>query len=254
MAQSYRLTGPQGYRSRITLASPATNISRRTGKTPAFILDLDQTIWDTTDEAKAIEEDLIFRLKPQKGFLEASDWTAWTKAAQDVEPIDEMVSFVRGLQESGLKPVIMTARDRRNEPMIRSTLKKYGISADHIMTRGLSQAQQDMPSDLLKVKMMEKTSNRFNFLAMLDDSGANLKGAHGFGVPLTIQPEKKAFDSLEASITRGLHIASSIDTRTLQRAERTVEPVVRMGVQGEKTASRIIEGLAQAMRVMGKSV
>lgn len=115
MAQTYRLTGPQGARSRISVGSPANNISRRFGKVPAFILDLDQTIWDTSDEAKAIEDDLVFRLKKEKGFLVAKDWDEWTKAASEVRPIPEMVDFTKRLQSQGITPVIMTARDEANK-------------------------------------------------------------------------------------------------------------------------------------------
>lgn len=250
---SFRLTGPQGARSRVTVGRPASNISRRSGKTPAFILDLDQTIWDVTDEAKSIEDDLIFRLKKEKGFLTAKDWSAWTKAAADVKPIPEMVEFVKGLQESGIKPVIMTARDEQNRGMIRSTLKEYGISTDHLMLRGLSQTQQDMPSDVLKVNMMKKVSGQFNFLAMLDDSASNLKGAYRFGVPLSIQPEKSGFDSLEASLVRGAKLSEVAGIRGMTKAERAVEPIVRAGgtgVMSPGTLKNIISSTENAIKIM----
>jgi hypothetical protein len=229
------------------------NISRRSGKEPAFILDLDQTIWDVTDEAMNIENDLIFRLKPEKGFLEASDWKKWAKAAADVKPRSDMVDFVLGLQESGIKPVIMTARDRSNLDMVRTTLKEYGISTDHLMLRGLSQSQQDLPSDVLKLNMMKKTSNQFNFLTMLDDSASNLKAAYKFGVPLSIQPEKKGFDSLEASLIRGAELSEVSGARGMAKAQRAVEPIVRAGgtgVMSPGTLSNVIQSTENAIKVM----
>lgn len=260
MAETIRLTGPGGYRSRIIDVSKQTSLSKRSsritsGKRPAFILDLDQTIWDTSDEAKAIEKDLIERLKPQKGgILTAKDWVPWKKEASNVKPISEMVDFVRGLQESGIHPVIMTARDRSNAPMVRSTLRDLGISTDNLMFRGLSQAAQDTPSDILKVQMMQKVSGGFNFLAMLDDSGANLKKAIEFGVPLAIQPLKEGFDSVEASVVRGFEISGEEGTRALSRAERTFEPIyragVRTGAQTPEMTSKVIEGFEQALKIM----
>lgn len=230
---SFRLTGSQGARSRITIGRPASNISRRSGKTPAFILDLDQTIWDIAERSKAAEAEagriLFEEIKPKKGYLTAEDWKIWNKVAADVEPIPEMVDFVKGLQESGIKPVIMTARDMNNLGMVKSTLKEYGISTDHLMLRGLSQAQQDLPSDKLKLGMMQSVSDRFNFLTMLDDSASNLKAAYRFGVPLTIQPEKKGFDSLAASLVRGAELSKESGLRGMAKAQRAVEPIVRAG-------------------------
>lgn len=249
--ESFRITGPSGYRSRLSVGDTSLGpIGRRTGKIPAFILDLDQTIWDTSDKAKAIEEDLFKRIKPEKGFLTAKDWTEWRYAAEDVTEIPEMVDFVRGMQESGIKPVIMTARDRANEPMVRSILKDYGISTDHLMFRGLSQAAQDTPSDILKMGMMQRSSGQFNFLAMLDDSGANLRGAHKFGVPLVIQPEKMGFDSLEASVVRGIEISGGMGERTLAKAQRTLEPIIKSGAQSQKSITKILEAGEIAARVM----
>jgi hypothetical protein len=264
MAESIRLTGPGGYRSRISIGegsdiSRQTLLSRRSskirsGKRPAFILDLDETVWSTTPEAKAIEKDLIERIKPQKGFLTAKDWTPWRKEASNVKPISEMVDFVRGLQNAGIHPVIMTARDESNRKMVRTTLGDLGISTDNLMFRGLSQAAQDTPSDILKMGMMQDVSGEFNFLAMLDDSGANLRKAIQFGVPLGIQPEKAGFDSVEASVVRGLGISEEQGTRALSRAERAVKPIyragVRTGVQTPEMTSRVIEGFEQALKIM----
>jgi phosphoglycolate phosphatase-like HAD superfamily hydrolase len=255
--ESYKLAGPGGYKSRINLSALGARdtslkpIGKSPGKMPAFILDLDQTIWDTSDEAKAIEKDLIERLKPEKGgFLTAKDWTEWRYAAEDVTEIPEMTDFVRRMQESGIKPVIMTARDRANEPMVRNVLREYGISTDHLMFRGLSQTAQDTPSDILKMHMMQRSSRQFNFLAMLDDSAANLKGAHKFGVPLVIQPEKMGFDSLQASVVRGIEISGGMGESTLSNAERTLEPIIRAGTQGEKSISKILEAGEVAAKVM----
>lgn len=247
---SYRLTGPQGYRSRLSLGRPSSHISTRSGKIPAFILDLDQTIWDTSDEAKAIEEDIVFRLKPEKGFLTSSDWDRWTKAAADVKPIPEMVDFVRGLQESGIKPVIMTARDEANRGMIQSTLKSYGISADHLMLRGLDDVQQNMTSDVLKRGMMDRTVGQFNFLTMLDDSASNLRAAQGFGVPLVIQPDKAKFDSLTASIERGLQIAEKGGSkRQVQQAVKTLEPILLAGTRS-RTATELVKASLASSQVL----
>ena len=263
MAESIRLRGPGGYRSRISIGegsdiSKQSLLSRRSGKIPAFILDLDQTIWNTNDEAKAIEIDLFERLKPlQGGILTHENWAPWNKEASNVKPISEMVDFVRGLQESGIHPVIMTARDKSNAPMVRSTLRDLGISTDNLMFRGLSQAAQNTPSEILKVQMMQEVSGEFNFLAMLDDSAKNLKKAIEFGVPLVIQPlvdPVKCFDSVEASVGRGFEISGKEGTRALSRAERTFEPIyragVRTGVQTPEMTSRVIEGMGQAMKVM----
>ena len=265
MAESIRLTGPGGYRSRISIGegsdvSKQTLLSRRTskirsGKRPAFILDLDETVWSTTPEAKAIEKDLIERIKVEKGgVLTAKDWTPWRKEASNVKPISEMVDFVRGLENAGIHPVIMTARDESNREMVRSALGDLGISTDNLMFRGLSQAAQDTPSDILKMGMMQDVSGEFNFLAMLDDSGANLRKAIQFGVPLGIQPEKAGFDSVEASVVRGLKISEEQGTRALSRAERAVKPIyragVRTGVQTPEMTSRVIEGLEQAIKIM----
>ena len=262
MAESIRLAGPGGYRSRISIGegsdiSKQTLLSRRSGKIPAFILDLDQTIWDTNDEAKAIEKYLVEILKPQQGgFLTAKDWVPWNKEASNVKPISEMIDFARGLQESGIHPVIMTARDKSNAPMVRSTLGDLGISTDNLMFRGLSKAAQNTPSEILKVQMMQEVSGEFNLLAMLDDSATNLKKAIEFGVPLVIQPlvdPVKGFDSLQASAVRGFEISGKEGTRALSRAERTFEPIyragVRTGVQTPEMTSRVIEGFEQALKI-----
>lgn len=262
MAQSFRLTGPQGARSRIRAGqSPSMasgrNISRRSGKDPAFILDLDQTIWDIAPSAREAEAEagriLFEEIKPKQGFLTAQDWQIWNKAAANVEPIPEMVDFVRGLQESGIKPVIMTARDMNNIDMVRSTLKGYGISVDNLMLRGTSQAQQNLPSDVLKLNMMKSVSDQFNFLTMLDDSAANLKAAYKFGVPLSIQPEKKGFDSLEASLIRGAELSEVSGARGMAKAQRAVEPIVRAGgtgVMSPGTLSNVIQSTENAIKVM----
>lgn len=262
MAQSFRLTGPQGARSRIRAGqSPSIasgrNISRRSGKTPAFILDLDQTIWDIAPEARAAEAEagriLFEEIKPKQGFLTAADWQIWNKAASNVEPIPEMVDFVRGLQESGIKPVIMTARDTNNIDMVRSTLKQYGISTDQLMLRGTDQASQNLPSDVLKLNMMKSVSDEFNFLAMLDDSAANLKAAYKFGVPLSIQPEKRGFDSLQASLVRGVQLSEVSGARGMAKAERAIEPIMRAGgssVISPRTLNNIIQSAETAIKVM----
>lgn len=75
------------------------------------------------------------------------------------------------------------------------------------MMRGMSDAQQALSSDVLKTGMMQRASGKFNFLAMLDDSSSNLKAAYQFGVPLGIQPDKLGFDSLEASLVRGVKLS-----------------------------------------------
>ena len=257
--ESYKIAGPGGSKSRINLSALGASdtsfrpIGRRDGKVPAFILDLDQTIWDTTREAKDIEKDLVGRIKSEKGFLTAKDWTEWRYAAADVTEIPEMVDVVKRLQESGIKPVIMTSRDRSNAPMVRKVLRDLGISTDDLMFRGLSQSAQRLPSDVLKVQMMQRSSKKFNFLAMLDDSVANLKGAHEFGVPLVIQPlvdPVKGFDSLQASVVRGLEISGGMGESTLANAERTLEPIIRAGTQGEKSISKILEAGEVAAKVM----
>lgn len=253
---SFRLTGPQGSRSRMTIGRPASNISRRSGKAPAFILDLDQTIWDIAPRAKAAEAEagriLFEEIKPKKGFLTADDWQIWNRAAADVEPIPEMVDFIKGLQESGIKPVIMTARDTNNLDMVTSTLKQYGISTDHLMLRGIDQAQQNLPSDQLKLGMMQSMQDRFNFLTMLDDSAANLKAAYKFGVPLSIQPEKSGFDSLEASLVRGAKLSEVAGPRGMAKAQRAAEPIIRaggVGVMSPGTLKNLISSTETAIKV-----
>lgn len=251
MANTYRITGSQGARSRITIGRPASNISRRSGKIPGFILDLDQTIWDTSSQAKEIEDELM-KLKAQKGFLTIQDWSSWRNAAAEVTEIPEMVQFARGLQESGIKPVIMTARDALNKDMIMSTLKEYGISTDNVMMRGLSQSQQNFSSDMLKASMMQKMSSQFNFLTMLDDSAANLKAAYKFGVPLSIQPERSGFDSLEASLIRGAQLSEVVGPKGMAKAQRAAEPIIRaggVGVMSPGTLKNLITSTETALKV-----
>lgn len=73
----------------------------------------------------------------------------------------------------------------------------------------MSDVQQALGSDVLKTGMMQEASGRFNFLAMLDDSASNLKAAYKFGVPLGIQPDRAGFDSLEASLVRGVKLSDA---------------------------------------------
>lgn len=73
-----------------------------------------------------------------------------------------------------------------------------------------------------------------------------------------IQPAKEGFDSLEASVARGIRLSDAGGTSGPSRAQRTLEPILRLGGRQDALASQTIlqgiEDVKLALKVMRNKV
>jgi predicted secreted acid phosphatase len=214
----------------------------------AVIVDLDDTLFTPTKVARKLEEELM--AQKAKGSVPSSAWRKWNKAIEKSRPIPEMIDFVKQLQNAGIQPVIMTARDEAMRPFTTKVLQRHGIDTSHLMFKGLSQEQQDMAPAAVKAKMMESVKDQFNFLAFLDDSKSNLEAGYRFNVPLGIQPMRGGHDSLEAAIVRGVKIADEMGEDTLIKAVDALKGFSHAGKVSNSTLQRIFDSGITAMNVV----
>ena len=190
-------------------------------------------------------------------------WKEWERLAiQDIEPNQEMIKFLQRLQGSGISLNAMTARSQRvQEPTLR-LLGKMGIVPDEVFFRPDTLIGENTKADVMKVNWMKQTSDKYNYVAMFDDSASNVKAALNYGVPAVLQPSAKAVDPnfMEGATLRGLETMESLATegkitaqqmrRGVSNLENLMEIATRSGKSQPKTFSSIIKGMSMAEKVI----
>jgi phosphoglycolate phosphatase-like HAD superfamily hydrolase len=276
VAQTRRLYGPGGIRNQFTLGSP-TPISRRSGKIPAIALDLDKTVYTNSAAMDAAESAAVFKgVIPfgdakKMGFINFSQeaefaakkgfWKEWERLAiTDIEPNQEMIKFLQRLQGSGISLNAMTARSARVQEPTLKLLEKMGIVPNEVFFRPDSLVGEDTNAAVMKVNWMNETSSKYNYVAMFDDSGSNVKAALKSGVPAVLQPNAKGVDApfLEGSIKRGLETMQEVLGQDSTQYRRGVENLSSLldiaesysGKLQPKTFKSIIQGKEIAERVI----
>lgn len=219
---------------------------------PAMIVDLDDTLFTPTKVAKRIEDEIM--KEKALGSVSSERWAPWNRATQRSRPIPEMIDFVKTMQEAGIQPVVVTARDEALRPFTTKLLKKHGINSDFLFMKGISQEQQDLAPHIYKAGVIDSLQDKFNFLAFLDDSKSNLMTGYKANIPLGIQPNKTGYDGLQASISRGLSIASDIGPEAKLAAVDTLEGLVKMvkplsGKTSNKTLQSIFDAGLTALNI-----
>lgn len=243
-SKTYKFSGSAG---EVLVNKTDTSLSVGSRLPNAVIVDLDDTLFTPTKVARKIEAKMM--AQKAKGSVPSSAWAPFNKAIERSKPIPEMIDFVKDLQNAGIQPVIMTARDEATRKHTTKILSKHGINTDYLMFRGLSQEEQDLAPAILKTNMMQKIKDEFNILGFLDDSKSNLEAGYKFGVPLGIQPSKGGYDSLEASIVRGVKIAEEMGDETFDKAMKAAQGFARAGKVSNSTLEKIFEAGVTAMNV-----
>jgi len=196
-------------------------------------------------------------------------WMEWEKAAvSDITPINPLVDFVKRIQDAGISVNVMTARSQRAQRATMNIVKDLGIRPDKIMFRPLDELNvvgpdflggidfakinleseyELMKSDTLKIGMIRRTMDRYNYLAFLDDSGSNLKAGFKLGIPLGIQPSPS--DVLpEQGIARGLILGQqNLSEGQMARGVQNLEAFIDLTrASREDIASSLIEQINSA--------
>jgi phosphoglycolate phosphatase-like HAD superfamily hydrolase len=271
MAETRRLYGPSGYKNQFTLGNP-TPISRRSGKIPAIALDLDKTVYTNSPAMDAAESAAVFKgvipfgNAKEMGFINFSEemefaaktgfWKEWERLAiTDIEPNQEMIKFLQRLQGSGISLNAMTARSQRvQEPTLR-LLEKMGIIPNEVFFRPDTLIGENTNAAVMKVNWMNETSNKYNYVAMFDDSASNVKAALKSGVPAVLQPNAKGVDSpfLEGSIKRGLETMQEVLGQESTQYRRGVENISSLidiaSTKSGSRSARTFVGIAEAKSV-----
>lgn len=84
-------------------------------------------------------------------------------------------------------------------------LEKVGIVPNEVFFRPNTFEGDTISSSIFKVNLMKQTANKYNYVAMLDDSDSNAEAALRHGVPTVFQPSSAGVDPefLEGAILRG---------------------------------------------------
>ncbi|MBM3206776.1 MAG: hypothetical protein FJZ43_04100 [Candidatus Staskawiczbacteria bacterium] len=196
----------------LTVGSPTfpkvSIISTRSNRIPAIALDLDKTIWRETPQMAQVEAEIMDYLNRNKSGITFSDkveqWSRWEKlAVGDLEVNEEMLDFTRRLQKSGISVNVMTARSARIQESTLKLLNKRGFSPNEVFFRpNTTEGELQYAADM-KVGWIRKSSDRYNYLSIIDDSESTVKAALGAGVPSALQPYAKGVDPKFLERSRG---------------------------------------------------
>lgn len=126
----------------------ATAIPDAPALPPAVILDIDETVLDTSDYQ--VEQIL------HQGQYDRDEWNAWSAKAE-ASLIPGVAEFVKGCHEAGVTVFYLTNRDVETERHTRRNLERYGLISPQAFDQILSKNERDDWT-------VDKTSRR-NFVA-----------------------------------------------------------------------------------------
>lgn len=194
-------------------------------------------------------------MRIKKGF-----WSEWERLAiKDIQPNEEMIKFLQRLQGSGISLNAMTARSARIQEPTLKLLEKMGIVPDQVFFRPDTLIGENASTSAMKVGWMQQTSDRFNYVAMFDDSISNVKAALKAGIPAVLQPDAKGVDSsfIEGAVERGLKTMEaelaenpSLKRKGIQNIETLIEAGTKSGRSQPRTFTSIIKGKEIAEKVI----
>jgi len=188
----------------LSIGSP-TSISTRSNRIPAVALDLDKTIFKVTPEMEAAEDKAVKFVqsipKTLESFpevdlsLRAQAWKGWEElAVGNLKPNKEMLGFVKQLQESGISINVMTARSARVQEQTLDILREMGFTPNEAFFRPNTVEGERLAAAEMKVGLIKKTSDKFDYISIFDDSESTVKAALEAGVPSALQPSAKGID------------------------------------------------------------
>ena len=244
----------EGYDSTkgLQIGSP-TSISTRSNRLPAVALDLDKTIFKATPEMQAAEDKALkfLKMNPEANLsLRAEAWGDWEKlAVGNLEANNEMLGFVKQLQDSGISMNVMTARSARVQEKTLGLLGKMDFIPDEVFFRPYTLEGEMEAAEKMKVGWIKKTSDKFDYISIFDDSQKTVTAALKAGVPSALQPSAGAIDRkfLQGSLERGLETMQatfSQDPNQLTRGISELENLIDMGVK--RTTGRMLGAASEA--------
>lgn len=241
---------------------------------PAIALDLDKTVYTNSPAMEAAENSALYdRIIPfnetkkmfgltnfpeeQEIAMKKGFWGEWEKLAiKDIEPNEEMIKFLQRLQGSGISLNAMTARSARiQEPTMR-LLEKMGIFPNEVFFRPDTVAGEDMSAATMKVNWMKQTANKYNYVAMFDDSKSNVEAALKYGVPTILQPSDKSSkvdpEFLEGAISRGrskmeeFAAKGLITPKQMKKGIYNTRALLDIAIGGSASSQRTFSGISEA--------
>ena len=236
----------------LQIGSP-TSISTRSNRLPAVALDLDKTIFKATPEMQAAEDKALkfLKMNPEANLsLRAEAWGDWEKlAVGNLEANKEMLGFVKQLQDSGISMNVMTARSARVQEQTLGLLGKMDFIPDEVFFRPYTLEGEMEAAEKMKVGWIKKTSDKFDYISIFDDSQKTVTAALKSGVPSALQPSAGAIDRkfLQGSLERGLETMQatfSQDPNQLTRGISELENLIDMGAK--KNTSRMLGAASEA--------
>jgi len=236
----------------LQIGSP-TSISTRSNRIPAVALDLDKTIFKVTPEMQAAEDKALkfLKMNPEANLsLRAEAWGDWEKlAVKNLEANKEMLGFVKQLQDSGISMNVMTARSARVQEKTLGLLGKMDFIPDEVFFRPYTLEGEMEAAEKMKVGWIKKTSDKFDYISIFDDSQKTVTAALKAGVPSALQPSAGAIDRkfLQGSLERGLETMQatfSQDPDQLTRGISELENLIDMGAK--KTTGRMLGAASEA--------
>ena len=228
-------------------------ISTRSNKIPAIALDLDKTIFKVTPEMEKAEQKALnfLKMNPEANLsLRAEAWGNWEKlAVGNLKANKEMLGFVKQLQNSGISMNVMTARSARVQEQTLSLLGKMDFIPDEVFFRPYTLEGEMEAAEKMKVGWIKKTSDKFNYISIFDDSEKTVKAALEAGVPSALQPSAKAVDKkfLQGALERGLDTMQatfSQDPKQLSRGISELESLIEIGAR--KNTGRMLGAASEA--------
>jgi len=236
----------------LPIGSPAP-ISTRSNRIPAVALDLDKTIFKVTPEMQAAEDKALkfLKMNPKANLsLRAEAWGDWEKLAiGNLEANKEMLGFVKKLQDSGISMNVMTARSSRVQQQTLDILGKMDFIPNEVFFRPYTLEGEMEAAEKMKVGWIKKTSDKFDYISIFDDSEKTVKAALEAGVPSALQPSAKNVDQkfLQGALERGLDTMQatfSQDPNQLSRGISELENLIEIGAR--KNTGRMLGAASEA--------
>lgn len=236
----------------LSIGSPAP-ISTRSNRIPAVALDLDKTIFKVTPEMQAAEDKALkfLKMNPKANLsLRAEAWGDWEKLAiGNLEANKEMLGFVKKLQDSGISMNVMTARSSRVQQQTLDILGKMDFIPNEVFFRPYTLEGEMEAAEKMKVGWIKKTSDKFDYISIFDDSEKTVKAALKAGVPSALQPSAKNVDQkfLQGALERGLDTMQatfSQDPNQLSRGISELENLIEIGAR--KNTGRMLGAASEA--------
>ena len=106
----------------------------------------------------------------------------WHKQTLNAPILDVGVGLVHVLFDMGFKLVVMTARDETGREELMMKLKELGIHRLFTEILMRESADNGLPSDYVKGKMIDAVANKYNFLFAMDDANHALYRNRGIKI------------------------------------------------------------------------